>query len=266
MKSTSFTTCVGVVALAVCLSTNVVFAGKSSAIDQVKQNLKAATPVELPARASLLVTQSDPKERETMAENVVVAAHAVRPVALVAVVSAVARDNPTVAPAVAARATALQPKEAAAIARAAAGAAPKEAAKIVYAVCKVAPTKYGQIAVAVAQVAPDAGKEIVAAVTEAVPALKPFVDRASAGGSVASVSSIMGQTEGLVQATAKASRTTPEKLITTPVLASTSPVYALPPPSPPGPPYHTLPGTPAEVNVTNTIEVPPGGGRDYSGP
>ncbi len=266
MKRNFFTTCVGVIALTVCLSTNLVFAGKGSALDQVKQTLKAATPVEMPAKASQLVSQAEPKNRETMAESVVMATHAVRPVALIAVVSAVSRENSDVAPATAARAAALQPKDAAAMARAAAGAAPKQAAKIVYAVCKAAPTKYSQIAVAVAQVAPEAGKEIVAAVAEAVPALKPFVDRASTGGSLASVGSIMAQTEGLVKATAQASKTTPEKLITTPVMASTSPVFALPPPSPPGPAYHPLPGTPAEVNVTNTIEVPPGGGRDYSGP
>lgn len=266
MKNAFFTNCVGGLVLVACLGTSPVFAGKTSSADLVKKDLKAVTPVEMPAKASQLVSQAKPDEREAMAEAVVTATHALRPVALIAVVSAVARDNPAVAPAAAAKAAALQPKEAAAIARAAASATPAQAAKIVYAVCKTVPMKYSTVATAVAQVSPESSEEIITAVTEAVPGLKPFVERARAASNMASVGAVMGQTESLVQVTAQAAKTTPEKLITTPVLASSPPVFALPPPSPPDPPYHTYPGSPTELNVTNTIEIPSGGGRNYSGP
>jgi hypothetical protein len=266
MKSAFFTNCVGGLVLAACLLTPPVLSAKSSPFDAIKSALKAATPVEMPARASQLVSQARMDEREAMAEAVIGATHAVRPVAVVAVVSAVSRDNPSVAPAAAAKAAALQPKDAAAIARAAASAAPGQAAKIVCAVCQSVPIKYSVVATAVAQVAPEADKEIIAAVVEAVPGLKPFVERSRAAAPTSSVAAIMGQTETLVRLTAQAANTTPEKVITAPLLASGTPTFALPPPAPPAPPYHTYPGSPTELNVTNTIEIPPGGGRNYSGP
>jgi len=265
MKNALVTKCVDGLVLIACLSTPPGFASKTSPLDLVKKDLKAATPIEMPAKASQLVSRARVEEREAMAEAVVAATHTMRPVALIAVVSAVAKDNPAVAPSAAAKAAALQPKEAAAIARAAASATPAQAAKIVYAVCKAVPMKYGTVATAVAQVSPESSKEIIAAVIEAVPGLKPFVERASSG-NMASVGAVMGQTETLVQVTAQTAKTTPEKLITAPVVASSPPVSALPPPSPPDPPYHPYPGSPTELNVTNTIEVPPGGGRNYSGP
>jgi hypothetical protein len=250
--------------LAVCLDAHTLFAGKSSEFVAVRNELRAVTPAEMPARASQLVSQAGLEVREATAETVVTVSSALRPVAVVAVVGAISHDNPAVAPAAAAKAAGLQPKQAADIARAAASAAPAQAAKIVYAVCKVVPMRYSTVATAVAQVVPDASKEILAAVTEAMPGLKPFVERSGAGNANASVGVIMAQTESLAKITAQAAKTTPEKLITAPVLASGTPSYALPPPVE-GPPYWPV-GTPTTLTPTNAVEIPPGGGRNYSGP
>ena len=253
------------VVTAACLSISNSWAGDVSQLDFAKKELRAAPVAEMPAKAAQLVSQAK-ANAEATAETVVTAAAQLRPAAIVAVVGAIARENAAVAPAAAAKAAALQPKEAVAIARAAAGAAKAQAARIVYAMCKALPGKYNVIAVAVAMVAPEASKEIVVAVTEAVPGLKPFVARASTDTKSASVASIMGMTEGLVQQVAAKANTTAENVITAPALASGAPAYVpLAPPSV-GPPFTTPLGSPTEINRTSSAEVPPGGGRNYSGP
>ena len=245
---------------------NVAVAGKSPQFDSIKKELRAGATAEMPAKAAQIVKQAKADRAESTTEGVVTAVTEIRPAAVVAVVSAIARENPEMAAVAAAKAAALQPKEAPAIARAAVGAAPEQMAKIVYAVCKVVPTRYSQVAVAVAQVNPAATKEILAAVTLAVPSLRPFVDRASAGNLGASMGYLMAQTEGLVQATAHGANITPEQLITAPTSVASGPSFAPLPPPTVGPPYQPIGGTPIVINRTNTVEVPPGGGRNYSGP
>lgn len=248
------------------LTLNIALAGKSPQLDPIKKELRSVAVAEMPAQAARIVKQAKADAVESTTECVVTAVTEIRPVAIVSVVSAIARQNPEMASVAAAKAAALQPKEAPAIARAAAGAAPGQAAKIVYAVCKVVPTRYAQVAVAVAQVDPAATKVVLAAVNLAIPSLQSFVVRASAGNPTASMGQLMAQTEGLVQAAAQRANTTPEQLITTPAPVASGPVFAPLPPPTFGPPYQPLGGTPIVVNRTNTVEVPPGGGRNYSGP
>jgi hypothetical protein len=266
MKILTFRPCVALIAIAACFATHTAFASKASQLDLVKKELRAASAGEMPARATQLVSQAKTDAREATAETVIAAATDLRPVAAVCVVSAIARDNPAVAATAAAKAAALQSKQAAVFAGAAAGAAPGQAGKIVYAVCKAVPMKYSAVATAVAQAVPNAIKEVLEAVCAAVPALQPFVERASAGAEGDSMSSIMGQTESLVQATAQAARTTPERVITSMTTASAAPAFAALPPPSVGPPFTPLSGSPAEITRINSVEVPPGGGRDYSGP
>ena len=246
---------------------NVAVAGKSPQLDSIKKELRAGTTAEMPAKAAQIVKQATSDAAVSTTECVVTAVTEIRPAAVVSVVSAIARQNPEMASVAAAKAAALQPKEAAAIARAAAGAAPEQVAKIVYAVCKAVPTRYSQVAVAVAQVDPTATKIILTAVSLAVPSVRPFIDRASTGNPGASMGILMAQTEGLVQATAQRANITPETLITAPTSVASAPSFAPLPPPTVGPPYQPLGGTPPPfVNRTNTLEVPPGGGRNYSGP
>ncbi|MDW8309136.1 MAG: hypothetical protein RMK20_07155 [Verrucomicrobiales bacterium] len=202
------------------------FAGTSAQTDLFKKQLKAAKAAELPAAACKLVAQVKPEERESAAEAVVAATHAVRPVALVAVVGALAREFPAVAPAAAAKAATLKPKDAGIIARAAAAAAPGRAVKIAQAVAKAAPSEYAAVAAGVAQGAPEASKEDI----------------------WAAISTVV---PSLRNATASAS--------------SAASVAALPPPTV-GPPFTGIAPGPGEMNRTNTVEIPPGGGRFYSGP
>ena len=71
----------------------------------------------------------------------------------------------------------------------------------------------------------------------------------------------MAQTEALVKATAKAAKVSPEVIV-----ASATPSYLPPPPSAVGAPFTPYSGNPVEINHATTLEVPPGGGRNYYGP
>lgn len=226
MKKHFFLTLCGVAVAASLLALGQsAVAGPAVRADVFKKELKAVKAAELPAAACKLVARTGPEERETAAEAVVVATHAVRPVALVAVVGALAREFPALAPVAAAKAASLRPKEAGIIARAAAAAAPAQAVEIACAVAKAVPSESAVIAAGVAQGAPQTSREIIwAAISTAVPS----ASRATA--------TAPGPTAG-----------------------------ALAPPVV-GPPFTPLPPTPTEINRTNSVEVPPGGGRDYSGP
>jgi hypothetical protein len=136
MKNAFFTSCVGAIFFAACLTTSTAYAGKSPQLELFKKELRAVSAAEMPAKAAQLVSQAKPEARATTAENVVSAVFAVRPVALIAAVSAIARANPDVASVAAAKAATLQPKQSAAIALAAADAAPAQAGKINEAVSK----------------------------------------------------------------------------------------------------------------------------------
>jgi len=142
MKTAFFTSCVGAIVIAACLTTASAYAGKSTQLDVIKKELRAVTAVEVPAKAAQLVSQAKPETRATMAESVVSAVFAVRPTALVAVVGAISRANPEVAAVAAAKAAALLPKKAVVIARVAGEAAPAQVTQINAAVSKAtAPAK-----------------------------------------------------------------------------------------------------------------------------
>lgn len=247
-----------VAAFVTLLGANLVFAEKVSSLDLTKKELRAVPAAEMPAQAAKLVSQAKADVAEATAENVVAAAVAVRPAAIVSVVSAIARQNPELAPAAAGKAASLKPKEVTNLARAAVGAAPAQAAKIAYALCKAAPTQYASIATAIANTVPSATKDVLASIYAALPALQPFVDRAASQGQDLSVASVMKRTEALIQTTAQSAKVTPAV-----VVSSTPPAY-LPPPTPAGPftPYTSS----TELNRTNVVEIPTGGGRNYSGP
>src|ERR1035437_8370902 len=105
-----------VVSTAVFLVGAPAFAGKSPQADAFKTDLKSVAVPEMGAKAAQLVAQAKADAREATAEAVVAAAVELKPVAALSVVSAVARENPDVAPAVAARAAPALSKDAAAIA------------------------------------------------------------------------------------------------------------------------------------------------------
>jgi hypothetical protein len=233
MKSNVLTVNFAVLALMGALSFNHAVAGKVSELASARKELRATKTAEIPAKAARICSQARPDAAVATAHAVVTAAIELRPAIAVAVTSAISRQNPELAAEVAAKAASLQPKEAAAIARAAAGAAPAQAARIVAAVCKVIPAKYdNEVATAVSKEVPNASKEVFAAATPT-------------GGEVKT------PTAGEVKTVAS----TP----------ASAPRFTVAPPPTLGPPFTPL-GTPTELNRTNTAEIPPGGGRNYSGP
>lgn len=247
------------VAIVCVLGANLAFAGKSAALDPIKKELRSMPTAEITTQTAKLVSAARPKATEATTTDVVTAAIELKSTTAIAVVSAIARQNKELAPAVAAKAAALLPKEAAVIARSAAGAAPTEAAKIAFAVCKAVPGKYSLIATGVAQVVPAAKQEILAAVASALPTLQPFIDNASANNANEPMGLTMARVEKLVQL-AKV-----DVSASTTVASTPAPRTPFAPPQP-GPPFTPYLGNPGQVNVTNTLEVPPGGGRNYFGP
>jgi hypothetical protein len=259
--------------LTACLIAIPALASKAPQVESLKKNLKAVPVLEMPATAAGLVSAATTDEREATAMAVIQAAAELRPAAIVSVVGAVVRALPDSASAIAATAAAKQPKQAGAIAKAAAAAAPGQAAKVVWAVCRQVPTQYNVVAVAVFQAVPGAGREILSAVSLAVPSLKPFIDRAStdSSGHALPVPTVIAETEQLVGTTAVAQRVSAEKLLTLNTTVSSSsmpkfePMSLMGPPPVVGPPFTTPAGTPTEFSRTNTIIVPIGQGRNYSG-
>ncbi|MCX8092274.1 MAG: hypothetical protein N3I86_15290 [Verrucomicrobiae bacterium] len=231
-----------------------------------RKALRGVPAAELPAQAAQLVSQAAADERDATAASVVTAALDLRPASTLAVVGAIAQQVPEVAPTAAAKAAALQPKRLGEIAAAAAKAAPAQAGRIVEALCKVAPASYAVIAGAVGGAVPSARAEILAALKTAVPGLKPFVERATSDlGQDAALASVLTRMEWLVSETARAAKTTPEKMLAGGNAAALA--APLPPPTV-GPPFTPLPpGTdPGTVTRSMTRVAKPGGGRDYSGP
>ena len=141
----------------------------------VSKDLAGSTAQELPAKAAGLVAKASAADKQFLAAAVVKAAVGLNPSIVVAIVSSVARENPTTAPVAAVTAATLQHKRIGLIAKAAAVAAPSEAAKIVAALIKEFPRDYGIIALAAAEGAPKAGREILAAVADTVPSLQPYI-------------------------------------------------------------------------------------------
>jgi hypothetical protein len=119
-------------------------------------------------------------DKQDVAVAAVKAAIGLNPASAVAIVSAVARDNPSTAPLAAVTAATLQYKQLGLIAQAAVAAAPSETGKIVAALIKEFPKDYSLIAAAASVGAPSAGREILKAVADNVPALQPAIQGAIA--------------------------------------------------------------------------------------
>jgi hypothetical protein len=256
-----------------CLVAIPTLASNTPQVESLKKNLKAVSVLEMPAKAADLVSAATSDEREVTAMAVILAAVELKPAAIAPVVGAVSRVAPDAAPSVAATAAMRQPKQAGAITKAAAAAAPGQAAKIAGAVCKQVPTKYNEVAIAAFQAVPGAGKEILNAVVLAVPSLKPFIERSStdAAGNALVVPAVIADTEQLLATAAVAQKISSDQILTRDTAASSAslPKYEpmAAPMGPPvvGPPFTPVSGSPTEMNRTNTVEVPPGGGRNYSG-
>jgi hypothetical protein len=250
-----------VVITILAMGASVICAATSPEVATIRKTLKAESAIEMPAKAAQLVSQAKVEDRDATAASVVAAALDVHPASAVAVVGAIARQTPEAAPAAAAKAAVLQPKSLSEIATAAASTAPDQAVKIVVALCKAMPTKYATIANAVAKAVPAANKEIMAALSAAVPALKPFVNRATSDlAKDASVGLVMNRTEMLLAETAKSAGKS-----TSQILAGGSYDAIVAPPTV-GPPFTELPTGGTTITRGDTKTVPPGGGRDYSGP
>jgi hypothetical protein len=155
----------------------VAFASDSADVTKV---LAGFSVLELPSKAADIVAKASSTNKEDLAAAVVKTALGINPSADLAIVSAVAGENPTVAPVVAVTAAALQHKRIGLIAKAVAAAAPSEAARIVAAMIKEFPQDYGVIATAAAEGAPSAGRKILTVVGDLVPALKTSIQTATA--------------------------------------------------------------------------------------
>jgi hypothetical protein len=147
----------------------------------VAKALAGSTALELPAKASSLVTQAAAADKQIVAAVAVKEAIRLNSSAAIAIVATVARENPGTAPIAAVTAATLQHKRIDQITKAAVAAAPSEVSKIVAAMIKAFPRDYGTIAVAAAEGAPTAGREILAVVADSIPSLQTYIQTAVAG-------------------------------------------------------------------------------------
>ena len=255
----------------------------------VNKVLAGSTALELPAKAADLVANAAVADKKDVTIAAVKAGVGVNPSAAVAIVSAVARKNPAMAPVAAVTAVTLQHKRIDLITKAAAVAAPSEAAKIVTALIKEFPNDYAVIAVAAAEGAPSAGREILAVVADYVPSLQPGIRRATAKfaaneGNVP-VQAVLSQSynqyltsststsiqaatslgqyynQGLVSGVLPSAGTSATLALTTP---GTTPPPSLSPP-PRNPPVTPPPGP---ITIIGPGQIPPQqpGGNNYSSP
>ena len=204
---------------------------------------------ELPASAGALVKKATARESSLTTVNVVQAALQANAKSACAVVSAISRAVPEMAPIAAGTAAELQPRRAVAIAQAAAAAAPSQAGQIVVAVCRAAPKSYRLVAVAVANAVPGSNRAILAALSSAFPELKSGLDNALANynGQLPSVGLMLDQT-GVVTLASSAGLT-----------GARGPASA--------PPYVLLGSGVTPYNANNDPQVPtPAGGVMYNDP
>ena len=143
--------------------------------------LTGTSIMELPAKAASLVAKAGvQQEQKSVTIAVVKAAVQLNPTAAAAVVGAISRAEPEMAPVAAVTAAVLQHKQLGLITKAAAGAVPAQAAKIVAALIKEFPSSYAVIAIAASEGAPKAGKEVLAVVADYVPAVQAGINSAVA--------------------------------------------------------------------------------------
>lgn len=178
-----------------CTVAVVAVAEDNIAANPVLGTLSTLTAVEMPAKASDLVTQADAKHLKQTTVDVVKAAVGLNPAAAPVIVGSISHATPAVAATASATAVGLVPNQVLAIARAAAAAAPSKAGAIVEAICRVLPAEYEAVAVAVAEVVPGAGREILAGIATALPQLKTAIDQTLVNyqGNIPSVSTVLAQ-------------------------------------------------------------------------
>jgi hypothetical protein len=209
------------------------------------KTLAGTSVVEMPAKAASLVGKSSADKQNAVA--VVKAAIGLTPSATPGIVSAIARENPTVAPAISVAAATLQHKQLDLIAKAAVAAAPAQAAKIVAALIKEFPKDYSVIAISAAEADPSAGREILAVVAEYVPSLQASIQIAIAGIDPSGVVSV----SAVLSASPVADATPAPQSISGPAAPSLSlPTI--------GAPYANVPVTVVTVTPTQTKGEAPG--------
>jgi hypothetical protein len=260
----------------------------SNSTDMAKA-LAGSSALELPAKAASLVAKATAVNKKDVTIAVVKAAIGVNPSAAVAIVSAVARENPAVAPVTAVAAVTVQHKKIDLITKAAASAAPAQATNIVAALIKEFPQDYGVIAIAASEGAPSASRDILAVVADYVPALQAAIQGSIAGFSAndgrVPVQAILSQsynkalTSGTVvrlQIPANMSQNDNQNVITggfasakgsSGYVQTTPGTTGAPTLSPPtiGPPYQPIPGQITTIGPGQiTIQQP--GGHNYSAP
>ena len=216
-------------------------AGNEQKVNPYTVVLSQVAPLELPAKAAVLVRKAKAADQRVTTVSVVGAALQASPASACAVVSAVSRAVSEMAPVAAGTAAGLQPGQALAIAKAAAAAAPSKAAQIVVAVSRAVPKSYLDVAVAVSDLVPGSGQAILAALASAFPELKAGIDNALANntGQTSSVGLALGQGGIVTLVSAGAPRGPAE-----------------------GPPYVPLgSGTPYQANNDPQVPVLPGGAR-----
>lgn len=226
-----------------------VFADDSGLVATGKTPDKVSAPA-ISAASIGLIKQAQAGNRETATISVIKTALATKTTSAAAVVEAISRELPEMAPVAAGTAGTLQPDQATAIARASVVAAPGEAGKIVESLSRAVPNDYRNIAVTAAKAAPSASKEILDAVSAAIPNLKPSIQLAlrAYGDNPAYVADILDQAKSIPQVIKQPANPKPASLT-----ASISPI------GPAGPPYIPLSTTPGSSPPDTSGQVPVAG-------
>lgn len=266
MKSNTLLTIVSLSALLAVTSR-----ADEARVTAYQTQLRPMRVTQLARETARLVAAEKTGVRVAAAADAVTAALSVSAPSAPLVVGSVAKSSPETAASAAAAAVKLQPKMAAAIAKAAVSAAPAEVEAIVRAMCQASPTSFDQVGVAASQAASSASSKIIPAITTVVPALQPLVARSqadfAAAKRTASLALVLKHTDDLLNALARHSKVSAETLLaqetattmSTKLTASAAVVPVQLPPFVPGG------GTPGEIVVGGTAEIPPTG-RNYSAP
>lgn len=270
----------GAMLLSGFLSSSLVLASSSA---DLTKSLASSSITELPAKAAGLVANAAPAERNGVAMEVVRAAVQMNPASVVAIVSAVAHENPANASSAALAASTLQPNRIGLITKAAAAAAPAQTARIVAALIKQFPKEYGVISSAAVAGAPLASREVLTVVGANIPALRPSIQASLARSSDLSVLPVQSiLTESYNQAIAAGAvislqvgaaqvgasvGASPQPVAYVPASSASLPTIAGPSDSGPvlGPPFTGSTSSPTTYTSSDTT-TESSGGRGYASP
>jgi len=166
MNTNSLRLLASVTACAFSLTVFDCFAGSTPLVEAFKKELGKLPVLELPAKASQIVSSAKSSEKNVVTIAVLTAVLDLKPTAAAAVmtVGTIAERTPEVAATAAATAAARQPTHAEAILKSAVTSAPAYVEAIVLAVCKALPTKHNTLAMAAYDAARDSEISILAAV------------------------------------------------------------------------------------------------------